>query len=223
MFDQNLGRARRRLTTIAAAVAVVIALPVAVIAAHSFDDVPDSNQFHNAIGWMQENGITVGCNPPANTQYCPEDNVSRQQMAAFMFRLAQTQGSAGIGVTDPADTVTVSGTTYVELLTLEATPTSEATVTLNGHVTLDKPTDTEGSYQVIVARDSCTGTVVGAGGWSGGINSEATTESSTVAVTATDTATGTTTYVLCAAETVDTSPDATASLRGLTASWDATA
>jgi hypothetical protein len=172
---------------------------------------------------MQENGITVGCNPPANTQYCPEDNVSRQQMAAFMFRLAQTQGSAGIGVTDPADTVTVSGTTYVELLTLEATPTSEATVTLNGHVTLDKPTDTEGSYQVIVARDSCTGTVVGAGGWSGGINSEATTESSTVAVTATDTATGTTTYVLCAAETVDTSPDATASLRGLTASWDATA
>jgi hypothetical protein len=211
------------LTTIAAAVAVVIALPVAVIAAHSFDDVPDSNQFHNAIGWMQENGITVGCNPPANTQYCPEDNVSRQQMAAFMFRLAQTQGSAGIGVTDPADTVTVSGTTYVELLTLEATPTSEATVTLNGHVTLDKPTDTEGSYQVIVARDSCTGTVVGAGGWSGGINSEATTESSTVAVTATDTATGTTTYVLCAAETVDTSPDATASLRGLTASWDATA
>jgi hypothetical protein len=223
MFDQNLGRARRRLTTIAAAVAVVIALPVAVIAAHSFDDVPDSNQFHDAIGWMQENGITVGCNPPANTQYCPEDNVSRQQMAAFMFRLAQTQGSAGIGVTDPADTVTVSGTTYVELLTLEATPTSEATVTLNGHVTLDKPTDTEGSYQVIVARDSCTGTVVGAGGWSGGINSEATTESSTVAVTATDTATGTTTYVLCAAETVDTSPDATASLRGLTASWDATA
>ena len=107
MFDRNLGRARRRLTTIAAAIAVVLAVPVAVIAAHSFDDVPDSNQFHDAIAWMQENGITIGCNPPANTQYCPEDNVSRQQMAAFMFRLAQTEGSAGIGVTDPADTVTV--------------------------------------------------------------------------------------------------------------------
>lgn len=222
MSDQNLGRARRRLTTIAAAVAVVIALPVAVIAAHSFDDVPDSNQFHDAIGWMQENGITIGCNPPANTQYCPEDNVSRQQMAAFMFRLAQTQGSAGAGVTDPADTVAVSGTTYVELATLEATPESEANVTLNGHVTLSKPTDTEGSYQVIVARDSCTGTVVGAAGWTGGVNTEATTEASTVALTATDVATGATTYVLCAAETVDTSPDATASLRGLTVTWDAT-
>jgi hypothetical protein len=146
------------------------------------------------------------------------DNVSRQQMAAFMRRLAQTDGSAGAGVTDPADTVTVSGTTYVELLTLEANATAEANVTLNGHVTLSKP-DTAGSYQVIVARDSCTGTIVGAGGWS----SEATTESATVAVTASDVVTGATTYVLCAAETVDTSPDATATLRGLTATWDATA
>jgi len=223
MSHDQSGRARRRVTTIAATLALIIAVPVAVIAAHSFDDVPDSNQFHESIAWMQENGITIGCNPPANTQYCPEDNVSRQQMAAFMRRLAQTDGSAGIGVTDPADTVTVSGTTYVELLTLESTPTAEANVTLNGHVTLSKPTDTEGSYQVIVARDSCTGTVVGAGGWSGGVNTEATTESATVAVTASDVATGATTYVLCAAETVDTSPDATATLRGLTATWDATA
>ena len=218
MSDTHSGRARRRVTTIVATLAVIIAVPVAVIAAHSFDDVPDSNQFHESIAWMQENGITIGCNPPANTLYCPEDNVSRQQMAAFMRRLAQTDGSAGAGVTDPADTVTVSGTTYVELLTLEANATAEANVTLNGHITLSKP-DTAGSYQVIVARDSCTGTIVGAGGWS----SEATTESATVAVTASDVITGATTYVLCAAETVDTSPDATATLRGLTATWDATA
>ena len=223
MSHNQSGRARRRVTTIAATLAMIIGVPIAVIAAHSFDDVPDSNQFHESIAWMQENGITIGCNPPANTQYCPEDNVSRQQMAAFMRRLAQTDGSAGIGVTDPADTVTVSGTTYVELLTLESTPTAEANVTLNAHVTLSKPTDTEGSYQVIVARDSCTGTVVGAGGWSGGVQADATTESATVAVTASDVATGATTYVLCAAETVDTSPDATATLRGLTATWDATA
>ena len=139
MSHDQSGRARRRVTTVAATLALIIAVPVAVIAAHSFDDVPDSNQFHESIAWMQENGITIGCNPPANTQYCPEDNVSRQQMAAFMRRLAQTDGSAGIGVTDPADTVTVSGTTYVELLTLESTPTAEANVTLNAHVTLSKP------------------------------------------------------------------------------------
>lgn len=217
MSDTHSGRARRRVTTIAATLAMIIGVPVAVIAAHSFIDVPDSNQFHGSISWMKENGITIGCNPPANTEFCPEDNVTREQMASFMRRLAETEASTGIGVTDPADEVTVSGTTYVELLTLEAAATAEANVTLNGHVTLTKPLEA-GSYQVIVARDSCSGTVVGAGGWS-----SAAAESTTIAVTASDVTTGATTYVLCAAETDDTSPDATATLRGLTAVWDATA
>ena len=84
-------------------------------------------------------------------------------MASFMRRFAQTQGSAGVSVTDASDTVPTNGTAYVELLTLATAPKAEANVTLNGHVTLAKPTDMEGSYQVIVARDSCTGTVVGAG------------------------------------------------------------
>ena len=52
---------------------------------------------------------------------------------------------------------------------------------------------------------------------------EAITEANTLAVTASDVTTGESVYVLCAAETVDTSPDATASLRGLTASWTPTA
>jgi hypothetical protein len=38
---------------------------------------------------MKVNGITVGCNPPGNTNYCPDDNVTRGQMAAFMKRLAE--------------------------------------------------------------------------------------------------------------------------------------
>jgi hypothetical protein len=38
---------------------------------------------------MKDNNITVGCNPPANTNYCPDDNVTRGQMATFMKRLAE--------------------------------------------------------------------------------------------------------------------------------------
>ena len=215
MSDTQSGRARRRMTTIAAALALTVAVPVAVIAAHSFNDVPDSNEFHGSIEWMKDNGVTVGCNPPANTEFCPEDNVTREQMASFMRRFAQTQGSAGVSVTDASDTVPTNGTAYVELLTLATAPKAEANVTLNGHVTLSKP-DMDGSYQVIVARDSCTGTV----GRVGRLLSALTAESATVAVTALDVATGATTYVLCAAETVDASPVATAGLRGLTASWD---
>jgi hypothetical protein len=68
-------------------VVLTLALPLAVFASHQFTDVPDSNQFHNSIDWMKDNNITVGCNPPANTRYCPSDNVTRGQMAAFMKRL----------------------------------------------------------------------------------------------------------------------------------------
>lgn len=222
MSDSNQGGLRRRFWTIVGVVALVAGAPLAVIASHSFTDVTDDNQFHDSIDWMQRNSVTFGCNPPDNTEYCPTDNVSRQQMAAFMFRLARTQGTAGVSVTDPADTVTVSGTTFVELASIQATPRDEANVTLNGHVTLTKPTDTDGSYQVIIARDTCDGTVVGAAGWTGAINTEATEEAATVALSATDLITTNSIYVLCAAETVDTSPDATASLRGLNASWQPT-
>ena len=107
----------------------------------------------------------------------------------------------------------------VELLTIEATPKAEAAVTLNAHATLQKPTSADGTYQLAIARDSCAGTVVGTASWLGAINTEATSEVNTISITATDVATEATTYVLCAAETVDASPAATASTRGLTASW----
>ncbi|MEA2003154.1 MAG: S-layer homology domain-containing protein, partial [Actinomycetota bacterium] len=65
--------------------------PVAVVAAHQFTDVPDSNIFHDDIAWLADNGVTQGCNPPTNDMFCPADNVTREQMAAFMKRLATGQ------------------------------------------------------------------------------------------------------------------------------------
>lgn len=52
----------------------------------SFDDVPEDHLFYTEIIWLAEEGITRGCNPPANTLFCPDDNVSRGQMAAFLNR-----------------------------------------------------------------------------------------------------------------------------------------
>jgi hypothetical protein len=219
MSQSPSGRFRRITWQAALALAMVLAVPLTVVAAHTFDDVPDSNEFHGSITWMHDNGITVGCNPPDNTLFCPSDGVTREQMASFMRRFAQTQGSAGANVNDTGSNVATNGTAMVELLTVEASPKAEAAVTLNAHVTLEKATSANGTYQVVVARDSCAGTVLGAASWLGAVNTEATSEASTIAVTATDVATGATTYVLCAAETVDASPAATASTRGLTASW----
>ncbi len=51
-----------------------------------FADVPADYVFFADIEWLAESGITLGCNPPANTLFCPGANVTRGQMAAFLDR-----------------------------------------------------------------------------------------------------------------------------------------
>jgi hypothetical protein len=77
-------------------VALLVALiPLAGFAA-GFTDLPDPDEGHNAdIIAIQTAGITKGCNPPANDQYCPHDLVTRQDMASFLARLG------GLGTNPP--------------------------------------------------------------------------------------------------------------------------
>jgi len=46
----------------------------------------DKSTFESDIEWLAETGITKGCNPPMNDRYCPDDFVTRGQMAAFLHR-----------------------------------------------------------------------------------------------------------------------------------------
>jgi hypothetical protein len=80
------GRSRWVTIAIVALAALVIA-PAAVWASHTFTDVDDDNTFHTDIEAIAEARVTIGCNPPENTEYCPDDFVTREQMAAFMNRL----------------------------------------------------------------------------------------------------------------------------------------
>jgi hypothetical protein len=58
--------------------------------------IDDDNSVHqNGIEAIAAAGITVGCNPPANTRFCPEDNVTRAEAATFIAR-AITLPSDGI-------------------------------------------------------------------------------------------------------------------------------
>ena len=65
------------------------------VASHSFDDVPDDHVFHTDIAWLAVEGITAGCNPPVNSEYCPDDNVTRGQMAAFLVRALDLTDDGG--------------------------------------------------------------------------------------------------------------------------------
>lgn len=59
-----------------------------------FADVPSGSTFAGDIGKLATAGITRGCNPPTNDRFCPKDNVSREQMAAFLVRaLGLTQNT----------------------------------------------------------------------------------------------------------------------------------
>ena len=46
----------------------------------------DDSVFESNIDRLGTAGVTLGCNPPTNDKFCPLDNVTRQQMAAFLRR-----------------------------------------------------------------------------------------------------------------------------------------
>lgn len=46
----------------------------------------DGSVFEADIESLAEAGVTRGCDPPQNTRFCPDDPVSRGQMAAFLVR-----------------------------------------------------------------------------------------------------------------------------------------
>jgi len=51
--------------------------------------------FAQDILWLAEQGITSGCNPPANDRFCPDKEVTRGQMAAFLARALDLQDDGG--------------------------------------------------------------------------------------------------------------------------------
>lgn len=73
----------------AAAVAIAVtagavATTGTALAATGFNDVPDSSPFAEAVTYVRDSGITAGCLD--GTVYCPGNPVTREQMAAFLYR-----------------------------------------------------------------------------------------------------------------------------------------
>jgi hypothetical protein len=223
MSDSRPHGGRKLSLTTVLVLILTLAVSTAVIAAHDFPaDVPDSNQFHGSISWLADNEITVGCNPPANDAFCPTDNVRRQNMAAFMRRFAQTFGAAGDQVTTTGSTVSINSTTGTQVASIEVTPKAEATVTLNAHVQVEVDVNVEGRFVVEIARGSCSGTVVGSGGWRAHQDSGAFPHD-TISVTGFDVVSANTTYVLCVSKGAPGSADGTVYRRGLVGNWAPTA
>jgi hypothetical protein len=72
------------------------------------DYFTDDNEsiFEADINRLAESGITKGCNPPANDDFCPDSKVTREQMAAFLVRaLKLTDDGESNPFTDDDDSI----------------------------------------------------------------------------------------------------------------------
>jgi hypothetical protein len=89
----NLGPVSSRSWTVTAPiVAPPPAAPPAPAPAPTFTDVPSSSPHAVNIGKLAARGVTLGC---GGTRYCPDDDVSREQMATFLVRaLKLAEGSS---------------------------------------------------------------------------------------------------------------------------------
>jgi len=86
-------RLPRRFLPFALVALLLVLTPLSLLAANPFTDL-QSGSVHNAnIDLIYNAGITTGCVP--NAQYCPTDNVMRQEMASFLAR------TAGLGTNPP--------------------------------------------------------------------------------------------------------------------------
>ena len=75
--------------------------------ASGFTDVADGEWYADAIAWAAENGIVVGI---SETEFAPNENITREQLAAVFYRYAKFKGydtsdAADLNVYEDADEI----------------------------------------------------------------------------------------------------------------------
>ncbi len=81
---------------------LVRALGLSATGTADFSD-DDESIFEGDIQRLAAAGITKGCNPPSNTRFCPDDQVTRGQMAAFLRRALSDRFQVGAATKEFVD------------------------------------------------------------------------------------------------------------------------
>ncbi|MGI9584004.1 MAG: hypothetical protein ACR2N7_00245, partial [Acidimicrobiia bacterium] len=84
--------------------AIRISAPIPVGFQGQFWD--DEGSVHESnIDVIADLGITKGCNPPDNTRFCPDDDITRGEMAAFIRRMLELPSVETDYFADDADSI----------------------------------------------------------------------------------------------------------------------
>ncbi len=111
-------------------IGVLLVVPSVALANHQFDDVGDTGTHVPGIEWMASSGVTAGCD---SNNFCPGDNVTRAQMATFMYRLS---GNAS-GISPSVNAASVDGMDIVTEAIAVSIPFGESrTLATNGPLTI---------------------------------------------------------------------------------------
>lgn len=131
-------------------IVAAVAAPVGAWAAAGFSDVPDDSPHVAGITYVKGAGITSGCTP---STYCPDQAVTRGQMATFLYR---SSGNAP-GVAPSVNAATLDGHTAEELMDDTTPPPTGPQVQAYGRVELNQLQ--AGAYNITSVRRLSTGAV----------------------------------------------------------------
>ncbi|MFW7413812.1 carbohydrate binding domain-containing protein [Demequina sp. SO4-18] len=96
------------------------------------DITPTSTEFYEEILWLEQQGITNGWETPAGTEFRPFEPITRDAMAAFLYRLAGEPAWSD-PETSPFSDITSDNTEfYTEITWLESTAITKGWVTSSG-------------------------------------------------------------------------------------------
>ena len=126
-----------------------MAKPESVESTHNFKDVAKGQWYSDAVAWAAANGIVSGISA---TEFAPDSDISREQMALIIYRFAKMQG---YNVSDVADISSFADTADVSDWALDAIRWANKTELVNGtsETTLSpKATATRAQVAAILMR-----------------------------------------------------------------------
>ncbi len=96
--DQNAGMSRARALLVTAAVAGLVSGVLPVTPALAVADLgrfvdDDGHPGEPYLEWLAERGIISGCNPPANTEICPDRVLNRAEAAKILLGVGRELGT----------------------------------------------------------------------------------------------------------------------------------
>lgn len=93
---------------------------------HGFADVPEGQWYSNAVAWAASNGVVNGI---SKTEFAPNSDITREQMALIIYRFAKMQG---YDVNDKADISSFADSKFVSDWAIDALCWAKKTELISG-------------------------------------------------------------------------------------------